>query len=243
MARMSGLRKSSAQTKVETGLPGRPSTRVGPSLPTISGFPGRMAIFQKSSVMPASFSASCTRSCSPTDAPPLVTRMSASHARETKSAIASRRSGAMPRSIGLAAGLTHERGKADAVGGDDLVRPRSYAGRHKLVAVGEDRNSRASADGKGGMSHRGCERDGVRGKPDVGSEHAVALLEVEAGGPDVASGGDRLQHLDRIAVAPGVLLDQDGVGALRHRCAGEDPDRGARSRDRRRSERLHATCR
>ena len=41
-----------AQTRLETGLPGRPSTGVGPMRPNISGLPGRMAIFQKSSVMP-----------------------------------------------------------------------------------------------------------------------------------------------------------------------------------------------
>ena len=56
--------------------------RPGTSLtrPNISGLPGRMAICQKSSLRPISASASCTRSCSPTDAPPVVTSMSAPRA-------------------------------------------------------------------------------------------------------------------------------------------------------------------
>ena len=47
-----GSRNSIAQTRAETGLPGRPSTGVAPSRPEISGLPGRMAIFQKSSSKP-----------------------------------------------------------------------------------------------------------------------------------------------------------------------------------------------
>ena len=51
-ARISGSRNRRAQMRDETGLPGRPSTRDCPRRPNISGLPGRMAIFQKASVMP-----------------------------------------------------------------------------------------------------------------------------------------------------------------------------------------------
>ena len=57
-----------AQTSAETGLPGRPSTGTAPSLPNSSGFPGRMAICQKSSFRPRAVRPSITRSWSPTRA-------------------------------------------------------------------------------------------------------------------------------------------------------------------------------
>jgi len=49
---IAGSRNRMAQTRADTGLPGRPSTGTAPSWPNSSGFPGRMAICQKSSVMP-----------------------------------------------------------------------------------------------------------------------------------------------------------------------------------------------
>ena len=61
---------------VETGLPGRPSTRARSLAANISGFPGRMAMRQKSMAKPCALSAACTRSWSPTEAPPRVTSRS-----------------------------------------------------------------------------------------------------------------------------------------------------------------------
>ncbi len=85
---------------VETGLPGRPNTGTAPRRPKISGLPGRMAIFQKSSVMPSAPNASRTRSCSPTDAPPVVTSRSAPRAAATMVWSACASSGATPSSNG-----------------------------------------------------------------------------------------------------------------------------------------------
>ena len=53
-----------------------PAPGVAPSAPNSSGLPGRIAIFQKSSVMPRACSPAMTRSWSPTLAPPVVTSMS-----------------------------------------------------------------------------------------------------------------------------------------------------------------------
>ena len=58
-----------------TGLPGRPRMRASPSAPWTRGLPGRIAIFQKSSDMPCRARAGRSRSRSPTDAPPSVTRI------------------------------------------------------------------------------------------------------------------------------------------------------------------------
>ncbi len=56
----------------------------------------------------------------------------------------------------------------------------------------------------------------------------IAGTKIEAGGADVAAGRDRLDDLDRVALALGVLLDQDRVGAFGHGRAGEDAHRFAR---------------
>ena len=76
MCRISGKRNRNAETKAEDGLPGRPRTTVFPTLPAIKGFPGRIATFQKSICAPIFTNAVCTRSWSPTDAPPVVTMIS-----------------------------------------------------------------------------------------------------------------------------------------------------------------------
>ena len=73
--RTSGSRKRNAVTNADDGLPGSPKTIAEPSRPAITGFPGRIATFQKSISAPTLRKAFCTRSWSPTDAPPLVTIM------------------------------------------------------------------------------------------------------------------------------------------------------------------------
>ena len=55
--------------------------RIAPSRPCVIGLPGRIAIRQKAMATPSASSAVLTRSWSPTDAPPVVTRMSASTSR------------------------------------------------------------------------------------------------------------------------------------------------------------------
>ncbi len=91
-----GARNSSAHTTDDTGLPGRPSSGVRPSVPNIRGLPGRIAIFQKSSASPDSPSALWTRSCSPTEAPPVVTSRSAPRADSAMVRSVALSSGAMP---------------------------------------------------------------------------------------------------------------------------------------------------
>ena len=77
MVASAGFKNSTPHTIDDTELPGKPSIGVSPSRPKIKGLPGRMAICQKSTCSPTSPKAACTRSCSPTEAPPVVTRMSA----------------------------------------------------------------------------------------------------------------------------------------------------------------------
>lgn len=56
----------------------------------------------------------------------------------------------------------------------------------------------------------------------------IALCKVVAARPDVAAPGSG-HNADHVAVAVYVLLQFDMVKALRHRCAGEDADGGARA--------------
>ena len=98
---MRGTRNTRAAMRQDKGLPGSPSTRVAPSAPNSMGLPGRIATFQKSSVMPAASSAGRTTSRSPTEAPPIVTSTSAPAAPLSFSAIASRVSPAMPKIAAL----------------------------------------------------------------------------------------------------------------------------------------------
>ncbi len=51
----------------------------------------------------------------------------------------------------------------------------------------------------------------------------VALAEVEAFKAHIAAFAARLLHVDDIAIACRVFLDDNGVGAVRHKAAGENP--------------------
>ena len=82
-ASSAGRTKSSKPTSAETGLPGSPNTSVAPRTPNEIGFPGRTATRQKTSSTPSSAPAARTRSCSPTETPPVVTSTSASSPRAT----------------------------------------------------------------------------------------------------------------------------------------------------------------
>ena len=76
MARIMGRRTSSAKIIEETGLPGKPRNSPLPKRPKMSGFPGRIAIFQKFRASPWLPKPWATKSCLPTDAPPVVTTAS-----------------------------------------------------------------------------------------------------------------------------------------------------------------------
>ena len=72
---INGLAKITALTKVETGFPGKPKINVFFNLPNINGLPGRIATFQNISFIPNSISTLLTKSCFPTEAPPVVIRI------------------------------------------------------------------------------------------------------------------------------------------------------------------------
>ena len=151
-----------------------------------SACPGRIAIFQNAIEIPSSLSACWTRSWSPTDAPPVVIRMSAplSRARRMPAVVASSVSAAMPRSMigALAAGERHQ---GVSRWNRRSGRARRRARHHQLVAGGEDRDLRASADWQLRVIHAGGEREVALGEPGPFAQQHVAFREVDAGGADV----------------------------------------------------------
>ncbi len=55
-----------------------------------------------------------------------------------------------------------------------------------------------------------------------GREEHFAFAKIEPRSADMAAGGGRLAHRDHAIAGLGILLDEDRVGALGHRRAGED---------------------
>ena len=72
------------------------------------------------------------------------------------------------------------------------------------------------------MAHGGGEHEGGRVEAPAGGEQHLALGEVDAPAAHVRALLDAFADENRVAVALGVLLDDDGVGALRQRRTRED---------------------
>jgi hypothetical protein len=82
-------------------------------------------------------------------------------------------------------------------------------------------------DGQPWHVHAGGERSIARRQPARRGDADCARREVEPRPADVPPGSRNLEDGDGVAVPLGVFLDDDGVGAGRHRSAGEDADRFA----------------
>ena len=122
------------------------------------------------------------------------------------------------------AGGLGQRRQPEAVRGDDLVGARGFPGHHQLVPGGQDRDRRPAGHRDLGNVHRRQQRQVRRAQP-ARRRHPVACAEVAAQGHDVSGGVQRVRQPDPVAVADRVLLDHHAVGAVRQRCAGEDPHR------------------
>ena len=127
-------RKSSHKPAPTRDCPGRPSTGVSPMRPNINGFPGRIAICQKSSC--EAFGPQCRA-----DKVVLADRNAARGHEQISICGAGARTAAMRRPCqarrraGSARRPTrHEGGERDAVRRDDLIRADRLAGHHHFVA-------------------------------------------------------------------------------------------------------------
>ena len=242
---MSGTRNTRVHTSEDTGLPGRPSTRGWPRRPNISGLPGRMAIFQKPSAMP--------RASSTGRDEVVVADRGAADGDDDVGVLglgevgveALARVAGDAEQAGLGARRFGERGHAQVIGGDDLAGARASA-----PAAPARRRSRGWRRAGGG-ARAACRgpwrpRAATSRGPEAaaGGEQRLALAEIEAAAADVAACRCvPSRTVTLVAVARGVLLDDDGIGAGGQRRAGEDAhglSRGRRCRrrdDRRRPRR------
>ena len=124
--------------------------------------------------------------------------------------------------------LRRHAGEREHVGGDDLVRPDRLAGQDQLVAGGEHAHMRPRPHLQAGMAHGGGERQPRRVEPLARPQQHLALAKVEPRRADEGARLHRGRDRDRVALRLRVLLDDDRVGAGRHRRAGEDAHRLAR---------------
>ncbi len=161
-----------------------------PSRPCIIGLPGRIAIFQNAILTPSASSEVLTRSWSPTEAPPVVTRMSApsSRARRMPAVVASTVSAATPRSTVSAPSARASARKRIAVGIDDLAGAGRLAGHDQLVAGGEQRELRPPPHRQLRIVHAGGEREVAIAEAGAGRQQHVAFAEIDAGRADIAPG-------------------------------------------------------
>ena len=126
---------------------------------------------------------------------------------------------------GLAAAAFRHGPERVGVGAHDLVRAQRLARHDDLVAGGEQRDARLAAHREPRLVHGGGEADGARVQPSTGRDTHLARAKIEPGGADVAARRRAFAHGDGVALRLGVLLNHDGVGAVRHRGAGEDAHR------------------
>src|SRR5690606_3519468 len=127
-----------------------------------------------------------------------------------------------------AAAFGNESRQGQDVRADDLVRAYGVARHDDLIARGEEGDARPAPDLEPWHVHGRRQTDLARAQPAPGLEPDRAGVKIEAGGAYVATLGRALAHHDVGAVDVDVLLDDDGVGSVRHRAAGEDPHRLAR---------------
>ncbi len=105
------------------------------------------------------------------------------------------------------------------------MRPDRVAGHDDLVAGRQDADTRAAANKKPRPVHRREQPDVARGQPPPGLQQRVARGEIEAFAPHIAATAGAFEHPYAVAVPLGVFLDDDRVGAGRHRRPGKDARR------------------
>ena len=195
------------------------------AVPNSSGFPGRMAICQKSSFRPRVCRLSITRSWSPTEAPPVVTSMSMPCTASATAATASRVSAATGSTIGSPPAA---RTRAASAWELELTMPPGGIGSPGMaisspVARMATRGRRCTvSQGWLAAAARPMSR-AVRRRPagTTASPAAKSWPARRMWRPAVTASFTRTS----VPVAVGVLLQQDGVGALRHDAAGEQAHR------------------
>ena len=219
---MAGFRKSIAQTSVDTGLPGRPSSGVFPSLPKIRGLPGRIAIFQKSS-------SNSSRSKRFLNQIVFADGSAAERDDEvcTLCIVRDARHGFLR--VGQDAKVDHVSAPTLDHGRQRVARRRDNAaglarraGQRKLVASCSDSHLRPPADADM-RNVAGCDQRKIaRRQPMTARRQRFTGLEIESGDTNVASRGRRDAERNEVILGRRIFLDDNGVRTVRHDTAGEN---------------------
>ena len=225
-------RNSTAQIMADTGLPGRPMTRVSR--------PGRSADRCRTGAacrdawrcgerrgrgLHGRRGRGLTRSWSPTETPPLVMQhvdLGGLVQQRPQGGRIVRRDAEMDWIAALGGDAIGA--ETGPIGGDKLAGFRIGAGHDDLIAGGNHANPRSATDRHGRMIHR-SPADRRRGRSSWrGARRTISpVREVLAGGPNMAAKTRRFGD-DHLAGARASVqfLDDDGIGAGRHLGAGED---------------------
>jgi hypothetical protein len=102
------------------------------------------------------------------------------------------------------------------------TRAQRAAGGLQFIAGGEHRDLRAGVNRQRRVIHRCGQHHIAVGEAPAARKQDLTFLEIEAGATDVPAGEGRFLDDDALAFAPGILLDDDGVGARRHHAACEN---------------------
>ena len=230
----------------EVGFPGRPSTRMPPSRPCISGLPGRIAMRQKPSSMPAATSA-FLHEVVVADRRPAERHQHVGFERPgpvglTSSSALHRVGGDAEVDRDAAAGFDNPR-HGEIVRGDDLRGAKRSAGSDELVAGRQNGDPGAPADRQIDMIGRSRQRHVAGRETPSGTNESLAFAEIQSRRTQVFARRNGNRDHDAVAVAPHVFLNDDRVGAFGHGRAGEDPHRLARPERRRRRRARRPICR
>ena len=200
-------------------------------MPCISGRPGRSATFQNDSDTPSAAKALL-------DEVVVADRGAAGRHQHVCAGLprAPDRGNGVVDAIGNDAEIDHlraftlrQRRDGIAVGIDDLAGAGFAACHDQFVAGRKHRDLGAAGDRDGRVVGGGGERHVAAGEETTARQKDVAGFEIEAGAADVLVGGCRFLDSDAVAVAFGMFLDGNRIGARRHDAAGEDPHRFART--------------
>ena len=111
----------------------------------------------------------------------------------------------------------------EAVGIEQLCGSPAIARRDQFVAGGEYRDADAPDDVQLREPERSRQRDILRPQTLARSERTMACRNILAGGTHIgAQPQSRRQNDPAVVLDPDVLLHEYGIGAFRHRRAGED---------------------
>ena len=101
------------------------------------------------------------------------------------------------------------------------------AGQDEFVTGGKNADDRLLPDRDFRMVHGSCQRQALGVDDTCSLQQCLAFGEIETCRAHEPAFFGRFEDSHGIAVADGVFLDDDGVGALRHRRAGEDAHGGS----------------